>query len=179
MVTSTRYVTADELLHMPDDGYRYELVRGELRKSMPPGHRHSQSILRICLSMGSHVIAKDLGMVYPEGGFLIGPDHVCVPDVAFVNHDRWGAADEHGYFPGPPDLAIEILSPSNRPGEVAEKIYDYLEAGTKVVIIANPQRRSVAIHRPDENVTTLTEADTLEVPEVIPGWSMPVSRIFD
>ena len=179
MVTSTRYVTADELLHMSEDGYRYELVRGELRKSMPPGHRHSQSILRICLSMGSHVITNDLGMVYPEGGFLIGPDHVCVPDVAFVNHDRWGAADEHGYFPGPPDLAIEILSPSNRPSAIAEKIDDYLEAGTKVVIIANPRSRSVSIHSHGRAVVILTESDTLEVPEVIPGWSMSVSRIFD
>ena len=180
MVTATKYVTADELLHMPDDGYNYELVRGELRKSMPPGYVHDEYAGNIYFSMRSHVSANGLGRVYFEAGFLLGPDHVRAPDTAFVSRERReeiGRRD--GYFPGPPDLAIEVVSPSNRRWEIEEKIADYLEAGTKAVIVVYPRRRTVAIHRPNGNVLTLSAGDALEVPDIIPGWSMPVSQIFD
>ena len=180
MVTSTRYVTADELLHMSEDGYRYELVRGELRKSMPPGYVHDEYAGNINFSMRSHVVVNGLGRVYFEAGFLLGLDHVRAPDTAFVSHERREEIGRRaGYFPGPPDLAVEVISPSNRRDELEEKIADYLEAGTKAVIVVHPQSRSVSIHRPDADVVTLAETDTLEAPDVIPGWSMPVSRIFE
>ena len=179
MVTSTRYVTADELLHMPDDGYSYELVRGELRKSMPPGYLHGEYAGNIYDSMKSRVVVYGLGMVYFEIGYLLNPDHVRAPDVSFISRVRLEAAGRRvGYFPGPPDIAVEVLSPSNRPGEIEEKIADYLEAGTKAVVVVYPRRRSVAIHRADADVVILSETDTLEVPDAIPGWQMPVSQIF-
>ena len=180
MATATTYVTAEELWNMPDDGYRYELVRGELRKSMPAGNRHGAYAGIIHSFMGYHVFTNDLGIVYSaETGFLLGPDHVRAPDVAFVSRERVetiGVRD--GYFLGAPDLAIEVVSPSNRRWEIEEKIADYLEAGTQAVIVVYPRRRTVAIHRPDRDVEILNDGDALEVPEVIPGWSMPVSQIF-
>ena len=180
MVISTQYITADELLHMPKDGYRYELVRGELRKSMPPGYIHSEYSGNIYLSMAGVVNANGLGRVYFEAGFLLGPDHVRSPDVAFVRRERRMAAGvRDGYFPGHPDLAVEVISPSNRRWEIEEKIADYLEAGTRAVIVVYPRRRSVVIHYPDGDVATLGDGDTLEVPDVISGWSMPVSAIFE
>ena len=179
MVTATRYVTAEELWNMPDDGYRYELVRGELRKSMPPGYVHDEYSGNIYDSIRHYVIPNGLGRAYFYVGFRLHPDHVRAPDTAFVTRERREAAGTRdGYFPGPPDLAVEVISPSNRRWEIEEKIADYLDAGTKAVVVVYPRRRSVAIHRPGGDVETLGDGDTLEVPEVIPGWSMPVSRIF-
>ena len=180
MVMATKYVTTEELLNMPDDGYCYELVRGELRKYMPAKHLHGKYAGVIHSFMGYYVFTNELGIVYSEAGFLLGLDHVRAPDMAFVSRERWEAVSEwDGYFPGPPDLAVEVVSPSDRRMEIEEKIADYLEAGTQAVIVVEPRRREVSIHRSAEAITILGEADALEVPNVIPGWSMPVSRIFE
>ena len=157
MVTSTRYVTADELLHMSEDGYRYELVRGELRKSMPPGYVHDEYAGNINFSMRSHVLANGLGRVYFEAGFLLGLDHVRAPDTAFVSHERREEIGRRaGYFPGPPDLAVEVISPSNRRDELEEKIADYLEAGTKAVI---PSAKPL-VSRPDADASVTAGCDS-------------------
>ena len=85
--------------------------------------------------------------------------------------------EDAGFFPGPPDIAVEVISPSDRLTDVAEKVQDYLDAGTLVVIVANPRNRTVAVHR-TSGAITLTESDVLEIPELIPGWRMPVADIF-
>ena len=180
MVVATKPMTADELLAMPDDGFRYELVRGELRKMPPPGYDHGLFGGNIHLSMGYHVKANRLGRVTTENGFLLAPDHVRAPDVGFVLAERArepGATP--GYFPGPPDIAVEVISPSDRYGDVEEKVEDWLAAGTLAVIVVNPRNHTVRIHRPGTDANQLTEDDVLEVPKVIPGWRMPVQEIFE
>ena len=180
MVTATRPMTADDLLLMPEDGYRYELVRGELRKMSPAGHVHGRYGSYIHISMGSHVVANDLGETYTsDTGFQLAPDHVRAPDASFVSHERVDAIpDTPGYFPGPPDVAVEVISPSDRYADVEEKVADYLDAGTLAVVVVNPRNRTVRIHRPSGDAALLTESDTLAVDDVIPGWRMPVRDIF-
>ena len=180
MVTATRPMTADELLLMPEDGFRYELVRGELRKMSPAGHVHGRYGSYIQGSLFIHLMGNDLGELYTsDTGFQLLPDHIRMPDVSFVSRERSdAAAHTQGYFPGPPDVAVEVISPSDRYTEVAEKVADYLDAGTLAVIVVNPRNRTVRIHRPSGDVALLTESDTLAVDDVIPGWRMPVRDIF-
>ena len=181
MVTTTKLVTAEELLAMPDDGFRYELVRGELRKMAPAGRVHGKRGNRVNYSLSTHVYENDLGETYlAETGFHLetDPDHVLAPDVAFVTREREEAIpDEDGYFRGPPDLAVEVISPSDRYTEVAWKVEEWLAAGVRMVVVVNPRNHTVQTHTPD-GVTKLTEDDTLDGGEVVPGWRMPVADIF-
>ena len=179
--TGTKLMTAEELLAMPDDGYRYELVRGELRKMAPAGHVHGREGNKVNVNMSNLVYENDLGETYlAETGFVLArsPDHVRAPDVAFVQRERVeevGDADE--YFPGAPSLAVEVISPTDRLTRVREKVGDWLGHGTLMVIVVNPRNRTVQVHTSD-GVTELTEADALDGGDVVPGWSMAVADIF-
>ena len=182
MTTKTKLMTAEELFAMPDDGYhRYELVRGELRTMAPPGQYHGEYTGNTYLSLGNHVRANNLGKTYTEIGFLIetDPDHVRAPDTAFISRERLEAIGEGpGYFPAAPDLAIEVISPNDRLTRVNEKVRDWLDAGTRMIIVVNPRRRNATVHRPNEDPVTLTEEDSLDGDNVVPGWTMPVKDIF-
>ena len=124
--------------------------------------------------------ANRLGDAATEPGFRLADNHVRVPDAAFVRKERADAErDTDGFFPGPPDLAVEIISPSDRYTAVAEKVADWLSAGTLAVITVNPRNRTVGIHRPHTDAIVLNEDDVLEVQDIIPGWRMPVSEIFE
>ena len=180
-VTAGR-MTADELLHMPDDGMRHELVAGELRTMAPSGGEHGWLTGDLHLSLGNHVQAHRLGRVYPaDTGFVLArdPDTVRAPDVAFVRRERVEAVGRSPqFFPGAPDLAVEVLSPSDRPGEVAEKIAAWLQYGTRMVIAVNPRQRTAAVHRRGQPPRTLTEADSLDGEDVVPGWTLSVRALF-
>ena len=179
--TNTKLMTAEELLVMPDDGYRYELVRGELRKMAPASHAHGRQASRIGRRLGIFVEDNNLGETYAaETGFVLArnPDHVLAPDAAFVREERADdARDVSGYFPGAPDLAVEVISPSDRYIEVEEKVAEWLDAGTLMVIVVNPRNRTAQVHTAD-GVIELTEADALDGGDVVPGWTMPVADIF-
>lgn len=183
MTTTARLMTAEELLDMPDDGFRYEIVRGELRKMGPAGHVHGKLAMSIGARLWTHVKANGLGEVYgAETGFVLGsdPDHVRAPDTAFIRRERVDAAgDIWGFFPGAPDLAVEIVSPSDRYSQVEEKVADWLEAGTMAVILADQRRRAVKVHRSLADASILTDTDILSIEDVVPGWQMPVAEIFE
>ena len=183
MATTKQLVTAEELLCLPDDGFRYELVRGELRKMPPAGHHPSKLTMRVSIPLGAYVLRARLGEMYSaEGGFKLGsdPDHVRVPDAAFVRRERVEAAGETtGFFPGPPDLAVEVISPRDTYSDVEEKVADWLDAGTRAVVVVDLRRRTVKVHRSVSDAAVLTDADTLAVDEVVPGWQMPVREIFE
>ena len=182
MVAKTAAVTAADLLAMPEDGYRYELVRGELRKMAPAGAYHGKLSISVALSLGNHAKAHNLGEVFgADTGFRIGsdPDHVLSPDAAFVRQERIAAVGlVDGYWPGPPDLAVEVISPNDRYTEVEEKVADWLAAGVQLVALVNPRNRTVTCRRPGQSPVILTEADTLEGGDVVPGWQMAVGDIF-
>lgn len=174
-------MTAEELLAMPDDGFRYELVRGELVKMSPAGRVHGKRGNRVNVSLSLYVYENNLGETYlADTGFHLetDPDHVLAPDVAFVSREREEATLEaDGFFPGPPDLAVEVISPSDRLAEVADKVAEWLAAGTRMVVVVNPRNRTVQAHTSD-GVTELTEQDTLNGGDVVPGWRLPVADIF-
>lgn len=179
--TATNLTTAEELLDMPDDGYRYELVRGEIRKMAPPGLYHGVNGSRIVETLLPHVRRNGLGEVpLPSPGFILSrnPDHVREPDVSFI---RQGRIDEIGYtrryFPEAPDLVVEVISPNDRYADVDEKVSDWLGAGVQMVIVVNERNHTAKVHTP-AGALTLTEADTLDGGDVVPGWSMPVADIF-
>lgn len=181
MATKAKLMTAEELLAMPDDGFRYELVRGELVKMAPAGRTHGKRGNRVNVSLSLHVYENNLGETYlAETGFHLetDPDHVLAPDASFVRQERVDAVEDgDGFFPGPPDLAVEVISPSDRLTEVADKVAEWLAAGTRMVVVVNPRNRTVQAHTP-EGVTELTEADTLDGGDVVPGWELPVADIF-
>jgi len=181
MTTVTRAVTAEELLRFADDSFRYELVKGEIRKMSPAGSEHGKIAMRLGARLELYVEANNLGQVFAaETGFRISsnPDTVRAPDVAFVSRERIEkTGTPEGYFPGAPDLAIEVVSPSDAYAEVEEKVGDWLDAGAKMVVVVNPGKRSISIHLPS-GITLLKESDTLNGGEVVPGWSVSVKELF-
>ena len=179
--TITRPMTADELLAMPDDGFRYELVRGELIKMSPASPFHSECAMLIGASLVARAEADGLGKVYgADAGFLLASDHVRAPDAAFVRAERAKEVSRGttGFFPGPPDLAVEVISPSDRLTEVNAKVAEWLAAGTLAVVVVNPRNLTVRIHRSQTDVVILNADDVLEVQDIVPGWRMAVANIF-
>lgn len=183
MVTTTRPMTAEELLNLPDDGFRYELVRGKLRKRLPAGQNHGRYAMNISLSLGGYAKANRLGKCYiADTGYILAtdPDHVRAPDFAFISNERLSEIGESdGFAQGAPDIAVEVISPNDRYTEVEEKVEDWLNAGCRAVILVNPRRRTVNLHRSPTDMTTLTESDTLELDDIVPGWRMPIQDIFE
>jgi Uma2 family endonuclease len=171
--------TAEQLLRATDIG-RCELVAGELRTLIPPGGQHGRIAFDIGYALGRHVKPRKLGTLFAaETGFLLSrdPDTVRAPDVAFVRADRV-APPERGYYPGAPDLVVEVLSPDDRPGSVRDKVAMWLEAGATLVWEVDPRKRTVTVHQRAGGARTLTEADTLTGGPVLPDFSLPVHDVF-
>ena len=147
----------------------------------PAGFDHGRFASRIVTALENHVSRQGLGIVTTaEAGFQLArnPDTVRAPDVAFVRADRVPSGGVKGYFQGAPDLAVEVVSPSDRPDEVATKVQDWLQAGCSMVWVVEPANRTVAIHRRGSQVVVLTSADALTGGDVLPEFSMPVARVF-
>lgn len=182
MSATIQGVTAEELLRMPDDGFRYELIRGELKKMVPAGNEHGRIAAMLTGTLVQHVRANNLGRVYAaETGFRLAldPDTVRAPDVAFVRQERIEEVGEvEGYWPGAPDLAVEVISPGDLYTEVEEKVFTWLEAGTRLVVAVDPRRHTVAVYRGKEDIRVLTEGEMLRGGEVVPGWEVGVKELF-
>jgi Uma2 family endonuclease len=182
MTTTLQRSTASELYAMPDDGFRYELVRGELRKMAPSGWEHGLVVVNVTVLVGRHVKTNNLGACSgAETGFKIAsdPDTVRAPDLAFVRRERIPEGDPtQKFFEGAPDLAVEVVSPGDSYAEVEEKVEQWLAAGARAVWVLNPKPRSVTVYRSMTDVTRLSEADELDGGEVVPGFRCKVSEIF-
>jgi Uma2 family endonuclease len=176
------WVTADQLLEIPDDGLRRELVRGEVRVMSPAGRSHGRVALRLGSRLGQYVDAHGLGEAYAaETGFRVfsDPDTVLAPDASFVRRERLqelGAAE--GLLPGAPDLAVEVLSPRDSFDEVEEKVFEWLAAGCRMVVVVNPRQRTATVYRSPSDFVRLTEADVLDGGDVVPGWTLPLRELF-
>lgn len=181
-MTTTRLATAEDLLNAPDDGFRYELVKGELIRMPPAGNLHGKRAMSLGWRLAQHVEANDLGVVYAaETGFLLAtdPDTVRGADIAFVSKRRIEEVGEfEGYWPGAPDLAVEVISPGDTYTEVEEKVREYLDAGVKAVWVVNPRRKTVTVHLSLTEITILTEQDVLDGGAVVPGFRCRVGDIF-
>lgn len=175
-------LTAEDLWKQADDGYRYELVKGIIRRMPPAGFEHGIQTAKIGGCLCEHVEKYKLGYVCGAGtGFKISqdPDTVRAPDAAFV---RQAAIDEKGipkgYWEGAPDLAVEVISPSDTYTEVDEKVDEWLIAGCAMVWVVNPRRETVEVYRSPEDIAVLRGDDILDGGDVIEGFQCQVKELF-
>ena len=182
MSTTIRLMTAEELWQMPDDGMRHELVRGELRTMTPAGGEHCVIGVKLLIPLGTYVAANDLGAVFgADTGFIIArdPDTVRAPDVAFVRKERIPASGiPIKFWSGAPDLAVEVVSPGDTVSEVEEKVHQWLAAGTALVWVVNPRRRTVTVYCSPSAATILTADQVLDGGDVVPGFRLPIANVF-
>jgi Uma2 family endonuclease len=174
----THLMTAEELGNLPDEPLRHELIKGELLTVPFPKYEHMRVAANLTIILGQHTRANRLGDVYVEGGFKLesDPDTVLGPDVSFVAKDRISLSPE-GYHAGPPDLAVEVLSPGDRKGKVEHKLSLWLEFGTRSVWLVNPRRRTVEIISATGERKLFHETDEL-VDDTVSGFRVAVSEIF-
>jgi Uma2 family endonuclease len=171
MTTATGLVTANQFLRMKGDTRR-ELVRGELREMPPAGGERGHVTSRFHTLLAQHVYAHELGAVFAaETGFRLSrnPDTVRAPDTAFVAKRRVPAKLPQGFWPGAPDLAAEVVSPHDTVEDVEETVDDWIDAGTKMVLVINPRRKTVTIHRPKSQPVVLRAKDTFDPATLSPG----------
>lgn len=188
MVVRERYYTADDLWEISHDpaneGWRFELSEGILIEMSPAGAKHGKSALKLGRRIGNFVEDHKLGeTTAAETGYILfknpnGKDIVRAPDVGFVAAARIpesGMPD--GYFPGAPDLAVEVISPNDEADEIQLKVTQYLKYGTRMVVLAYPKSQTVVVHTPT-STHTLDINDTLDGGAVLPGFTLPVRDIF-
>ena len=167
-------MTSDELAGLYIPGKSTELVRGRLVVREPPSTEHGRIQATLAYFVTDYVRRNALGVVFGQDtGFRIqsDPDTVRAADVAFLRKDRAGAIPSSGYAAIAPDLVAEILSPGDRPGEVLAKVAEWLDAGTTLVWIVDPQRRAAQMYGSDGDLTVLDADGRLDGQHVIPGFS--------
>jgi Uma2 family endonuclease len=175
-------ITAEEFARMPDppDGSQQELIRGVIVTMPPPGGRHGVCCARVVRHLSNHVEDHNLGTVTAKDtGFVSerDPDTVRGPDVAFWTRERLAEIPE-GYIEIPPDLVVEVVSPSDHYSRVQTKLRHYLERGVRMVWVVDPEDRSVTVYRSREQARILVETDTLDGEEVVPGFRVGVARLL-
>jgi Uma2 family endonuclease len=181
-VAKVNLITAEELWRMPNDGFRHELIKGELTTMAPAGSLHGMVALRIASALFTYVEANRLGATFAaETGFKLAsnPDTVRAPDAAFVSQERFEpVGSTERFWPGAPDLAVEVISPTDSYVDVQDKVFEWLEAGTRMVIVADPRKRLVTMYRSLSDIKVLTERDILDGGDVVSGWTLPVAKVF-
>lgn len=173
-------LTVEEFERLPDDGFLSELVRGRVVREPPAGFEHSGIAVRIASLLLEFARERDLGeVVGPDAGFILfaEPPTVRAPDAAFVARDRLGF-DHTRFAPLAPDLAVEIVSPSNTVSEIQAKVMDYLDAGTRLVWVVEPRSRCVTTYRSRQEIRLLTADDELDGGDVMPGLRLAVGDLF-
>jgi Uma2 family endonuclease len=175
--------SAEDLYTLPDDGTARELQAGFLVCEPPAGGRHGDTSLALASALRRHVREHRLGRVLAnDTGFVLArdPDTVRAPDVAFVTTTRWESyPDPARFLPGPPDLAVEVLTPSNSPEEMHAKVADFLAAGTRLVWVVDPETQTAAVYRTLLSPRFLGLDDVFDGENVVPGFRLPLSEIFE
>ena len=179
--TTDQVTTAEQLAAMPDDGNRYELVKGVLHMMSPAGRRHGRVAARLNAWVTVHVDQRDLGETYAaETGFLIQrhPDTVRAPDVAFVSRDRLaGRPDDIGFLPLAPDFVAEVVSPNDQPRNVEAKSRAWIDAGVRVVLVIDPQTSTVREYRSGSAPRTYSSG-LVDLGDILPGFQLDVTELF-
>lgn len=174
-------ITAEELIKM-GDMKRWELVKGELIQMAPAGYGHGRISSRICKLLETFAEEKSLGVVCAaETGFITSrnPDTVRAPDAMFISHQRLSNDIDPDHFLSiPPDLAVEVISPSERWSEIEEKVEEYIKAGVRLIWLIDPRTRTVHVHRPPNQVRILKEDDTLTGEDVLLGFAVPIRDLL-
>jgi len=171
--------TAEQLLRAGDIG-RCELIRGELKMMIPAGDEHGRITVTLTYAVAGHVMSQQLGLLHgAETGFVLSrdPDTVRAPDLAFTRAERV-SPPVRGFVPAAPDLAVEVLSPDDRPGYVREKVAEWLEAGTLAVWVVDPRERTVTVHEAGQRPSVYGEPDLLPGGDLLPGFELAVRELF-
>lgn len=171
-------MTAEEFMNIDDEYHRHELIKGELLTMAPVKRLHGRVAANLTMLLLQHARANHLGDVFVESGYHIerDPDTILGPDVSFIAGGHYPDLPD-AYTPGPPDLAVEVLSPGDRKGYVERKLRVYLERGTRSVWLVNPRRRTVEVISSLNDRRMLHEDDEL-VDDTVPGFRVKVSEIF-
>ena len=178
-ITPKKEWTADEFFHSPLS-QNHELIEGELVKTMSAGFIHGIIAQRIGRFIGNFAAENNLGEVAAaETGFILGEKTYRGADSAFISNENLAKYGyPQGFFPTAPDIAIEVVSPSNTSEEMMEKVELYLQNGSRLVWVIYPQTKLIFVHRQSNVVSVLRENDTLEGEDVLPGFSIPVAALF-
>jgi Uma2 family endonuclease len=178
MAIDRRVTTAEELLRLPDDGIRRELIDGELRTMSPTGAGHGEHESAITFHIGTYLASNPVARMWGgEVGFLLrrNPDRVRAPDIAIMRRQRVPPA---GFFEGAPDLAIEIVSPGDAADDVEEKVQEWLAAGAETVWVVYPTGPRLAVRRPDGSAQTYGPDDDVDGGPMLPGFRMRLSALL-
>ena len=169
-------MTLAEFLEQDVEGYEY--VNGELVPMAPPSREHGEISVNVIRYLDAHVYKDKLGHLYTaETTFQVG-ERTAKPDVAFVSAAQL-TGDKTKGFSISPDLAIEVVSPSDVQSRIAEKALAYLEAGTRLVWVIEPVTKTVTVYRSETDIETLTRDDTLTGEDVVPGFVCSVVHLFE
>jgi Uma2 family endonuclease len=179
MATSARsHATEADLLRMPKDGRKYELVDGQIRVS-PAGARHGLIIVKLTGRLQAFVERARLGYVFDSStGFRLPKGNVRSPDISFVARGRFKKGVPKGFVPFAPDLAVEVLSPEDRSRFILDKVGEYLDAGVRLVWVLDPEARSASVYRSLTAVRTLSAKDVLTGEDVLPGFRCRLREIL-
>ena len=176
-------MTAEDFLELTkDEGKRHELVEGRLVPVCAAASRSAIVATNISTSINSFVRQHRLGVCGgADWSFRLksNPDTVRMPDVGFVRAERIPPAGvPSGAWDGAPDLAVEVLSPSNRFSEIMERVQDFFDAGTRLMWVIDPDRRNARVFAPDRAVTVVGADGTLDGEDVLPGFTLPLPEIW-
>lgn len=172
--------TDTELMALPNDGYKRELLDGEIVMS-PAGYEHGRQITRLLVALSSHVDSNNLGdVVEGQSGFRMKSGDVLCPDISFVAKDRLAALGRRpsGFFPGAPDLAVEVLSPGEKKNILERKIRLYFDNGARLAWLIDMRRQVVSAYSSVTQKQELGTGDFLDGQSVLPGFRFPVERLF-
>lgn len=168
-------MTLEEFLESDLEGYEY--IKGELIPMPPTSVEHGYISVNLSSLLHLYIRENQLGRVLSETGFRVG-ERVLIPDIAFISTDRI-PIDPSKASPVPPNLAVEVVSPTDASSRVEEKAFAYLEAGTQLVWVLKPQSKTVTVYRSETDITLLTRNGTLSGEDVVEGFSCQVAELFE
>jgi Uma2 family endonuclease len=170
--------TEGDLRRMPDDEWKYELVDGEIRAEPRGGMRHSRVCVVLATCLGLHVEQAHLGSLFASNtGFRLPNGNVRAPDLSFLSSGRVSEIPD-GFAPLAPDLAVEVLAPHDRPRIVLDRVGDYLEAGSRLVWVIDPEARRAATYRSATEARGLSAKDVLDGDDVVPGFRCTLADVL-
>jgi Uma2 family endonuclease len=179
MVIKEKRLTVEEFWEQYA-GQHVELVDGRVIEMPPSGFMSSNIAGRILAKLTVFLEDNPLGMVTgADGGYWLTPETLRVPDVGFVSNAKLATVEQpEKYLPFPPDLAVEVISPTDLASAIQDKISNYLESGTSLVWIIYPVTQTVNVHTPDKTARTLSAADALDGADTLPGFTVKISDLF-
>ena len=180
MVAQDRLYTARDLAEMPDDGKIYELHNGVLVEVAGSKYRQTRLAAWIIILIGNFLLDRKLGgaVTGADGAAELNEYNTRIPDVGYITAERAQNQPEDSYLQGAPDLAVEVVSPSNTDLEMQQRAGEYLGAGARLVWIVNPIKQTIDVYRPGGARTVLGRDGVLDGGDVLPGLALNVQQIF-